>query len=125
MDRGDPTGHWGRQCWDTGTTAAIVALHELAGAPLRAPRGVAARVFRPKMVRGHRGCSPWVQRGGDDFKVVDSGGLNFPSFNGVAQPHPRSSGPKDGIRSFLVLSSRSSPSPIASGGGELAHAMTA
>jgi hypothetical protein len=31
------------------------------------------------------------------------------SFDGVARPHPRSSGPKDGFPSFLVLSSRSSP----------------
>jgi hypothetical protein len=44
--------------------AAIPAPPELAGASLRAPRGVAARVFQPKTVRGHRGCSPLVQHGG-------------------------------------------------------------
>jgi hypothetical protein len=37
---------------------AFAAPHELAGAPLRAPQGVAARVFWPKMAQGHRGCSP-------------------------------------------------------------------
>jgi hypothetical protein len=44
---------------------------------------------------------------GDDLKVADGSGLNFLSFNGVTRPHTRSSGPKDGFPSFLVLSSRS------------------
>jgi hypothetical protein len=34
MDVRDLTDHWGRRHWDTGTVAAIAALHELAGAPL-------------------------------------------------------------------------------------------
>jgi hypothetical protein len=46
---------------------------------------------------------------GDDLKVADGGDLNFLSFDGVARPHPRSSGPKDGFLSFLILSSRSYP----------------
>jgi hypothetical protein len=62
---------------------------------------------------------------GDDFKVADGGDLGFSGFNNVAQPHPRSSSPKDGFPSFLILSSRSSPGPIASGGGGLTHATTA
>jgi hypothetical protein len=57
--------------------------------------------------------------------VADGGSLTFPSFDGVARPYPRSSGPKDGFSSFPVLSSRSSPGPIASGGGGLVHAMIA
>jgi hypothetical protein len=48
----------GRRRWDTGTAAAIATAHDLVGAPLQAPWGVAARVYWPKMVRGHRGCSP-------------------------------------------------------------------
>jgi hypothetical protein len=62
---------------------------------------------------------------GDDSKVADGGGLTFLGFDGVAWPYPRSSGPKDGFASFLILSSRYSPGPIASGGGGLVHAMTA
>jgi hypothetical protein len=62
---------------------------------------------------------------GDDFKVADGGGLNFPGFDSVAWPHPRSSGPKNGFPRFLVLPSRSSPDPIASGGSRLAHATAA
>jgi hypothetical protein len=27
MDGGDSIGRWGRQCWDTGTAAAIAAPH--------------------------------------------------------------------------------------------------
>jgi hypothetical protein len=61
---------------------------------------------------------------GDDSKVADGGGLTFPGFDGITWPYPRSSGPKDGFPSFLVLFSRSSPGPIASGGSKLVHAMT-
>jgi hypothetical protein len=46
---------------------------------------------------------------GDDFKVAVGGGLDFSSFNGVARPHPRSSGPRDYFPRFLALSSRSYP----------------
>jgi hypothetical protein len=79
-------------------------------APLRAPWGVAASIFL-----GLKRCGdivdthPGFNVEGDDLKVADSGGLNFLSFNAVARPHPRSSGPKDGFPSFLVLSSRSYP----------------
>jgi hypothetical protein len=45
MDGGDPFSCWGWRCWDTGMTATIAAPHELVGALLRAPRGVAAIVF--------------------------------------------------------------------------------
>jgi hypothetical protein len=61
---------------------------------------------------------------GDDFKVANGGGLNFPSFNSIARPHPRCSGPNDGFPSFLVLSLSSSPGPIALRGDRLVHAMT-
>jgi hypothetical protein len=40
---------------------------------------------------------------GDDFMVADDGGLNFPGFDGMAWPHPRSSGSKDGFASFLKI----------------------
>jgi hypothetical protein len=59
---------------------------------------------------------------GDNFEVADGGIFNFLSFDSVARPHLRFSGPKDGFRSFLVLSS---PGSIASGGGRLVHVMTA
>jgi hypothetical protein len=68
---------------------------------------------------------PWFNMAGDDFKVADGGSLNFPGFDGFARPLLRSSGPKDGFPSFLILSKRSSPSPIVSGGGGLVHVMTA
>jgi hypothetical protein len=48
----------------------------------------------------------------EDSKVADGGSLTFPGFDGIVRPYPRSSGPKDGFPSFLVLSSRSSPGPI-------------
>jgi hypothetical protein len=48
-----------------------------------------------------------------------------PSFDGGARPHPRPSDPKDGFLSILILSSRSFPSPIALGGGELVLATSA
>jgi hypothetical protein len=124
MDGGDPIGHWGWRCWDTDKTAAIATPHELVRAPLRAPRGVAARVFGLKRCRDMGDAHPGFNVVGDDFKVADGGDLNFPSFDGVAGPHSRSSGPKDGFPSFLIFSSRSSPAPIASGGGGLAHART-
>jgi hypothetical protein len=82
----------------------------LAGAPLRAPRGTAVRVFL-----GLKRCGdiadthPGFNVAGDDLKVADSGGLDFLSFDGVAQPHPRSSGPRDQFPRFLTLSSRSYP----------------
>jgi hypothetical protein len=47
MDGGDPTGHWGQLHWDTSTAAALAALHELAGAPLRASPRCADRVVQP------------------------------------------------------------------------------
>jgi hypothetical protein len=46
---------------------------------------------------------------GNDIKVADGGGLDFLSFDGVARPHPRSSGPRDWFPRFLALSSRSFP----------------
>jgi hypothetical protein len=46
---------------------------------------------------------------GDDLKVADGGGMDFLSFNGVARPHPRSSGLRDWFSRFLALSSRSYP----------------
>jgi hypothetical protein len=45
----------------------------------------------------------------DDLKVADGGGLEFLSFDGVARPHPRSSGPRDWFPRFVALSSRSYP----------------
>jgi hypothetical protein len=82
----------------------------LAIAPLRAPRGVAASIFLGLKWCGVIGDThPGFNMAGDDVKVADGSGLNFLSFDGVAQPHPRSSDPKDGFPSFLVLSSRSYP----------------
>jgi hypothetical protein len=76
-------------------------------------------------MQGHRGI---LTLGsivvGDDSKVADSGSLTFSGFDGVSQPHLRSSTPKDRFPSFLVLSSRSYPCSIASGGGGLVHAVT-
>jgi hypothetical protein len=80
--------------------------------------------FGLKRCRDIGDAHPGFNVAGDDFKLADGGGLNFLSFIDVTQPHPRSSGPKDGFPSFLVLSSRSSPGPIASGGGGLVHATT-
>jgi hypothetical protein len=42
----------------------------------------------------------------DGLKVAVGGGLDFSSFDGVARPHPRSSGPRDWFPRFLALSSR-------------------
>jgi hypothetical protein len=50
---------------------------------------------------------PGFNVAGGDLKVADGGGLTFLGFDGVARPHPRSSGLKDGFPRFLVLSSRS------------------
>jgi hypothetical protein len=44
---------------------------------------------------------------GDGLKVVVGGGLDFSSFDGVARPHPRFSGPRNWFPRFLALSSRS------------------
>jgi hypothetical protein len=80
----------------------------LARAPLRAPRGVAASVFLGLNWCGDIGDThPGFNVAGDDLKVAHGGGLNFLSFDGVARPHPRSFGPKDGFPSLLILSSRS------------------
>jgi hypothetical protein len=46
---------------------------------------------------------------GDGLKVVVGDGSDFLSFNGVARPHPRSSGPRNWFPRFLALSSRSYP----------------
>jgi hypothetical protein len=46
---------------------------------------------------------------GDGLKVAVGGGLDFLSFDGVAWPHPRFSGPRNRFPRFLVLSSRSYP----------------
>jgi hypothetical protein len=46
---------------------------------------------------------------GDGLKVAVGGGLDFSSFDGVARPHLRSSGPRDWFPRFLALSSRSYP----------------
>jgi hypothetical protein len=75
-----------------------------------APRGVVASVFLVLKWCGDIGDThPGFNVAGDDLKVADSGGLNFLSFDGVARPHPRTSGLKVGFPSFLVLSSRSYP----------------
>jgi hypothetical protein len=44
---------------------------------------------------------------GDGLKVAVGGGLDFLSFDGVAWPHPRFSGPRNRFPSFLALSSSS------------------
>jgi hypothetical protein len=44
---------------------------------------------------------------GDDLMVANGGGLDFLSFDGVARPHPWSSGLRDWFPRFLALSSRS------------------
>jgi hypothetical protein len=44
---------------------------------------------------------------GDGLKVAVGGGLDFLSFDGIAQAHLRSSGPRDWFPRFLALSSRS------------------
>jgi hypothetical protein len=44
---------------------------------------------------------------GDGLKVAIGGGLDFSCFDGIARPHPRSSGPRDWFPRFLALSSRS------------------
>jgi hypothetical protein len=46
---------------------------------------------------------------GDGLKVAVGGGLDFSSFDGVARPHPRFSGPRNWFPRFLALSSRSYP----------------
>jgi hypothetical protein len=40
----------------------------------------------------------------DGLKVAIGSGSDFLSFDGVAQPHPRSSGPRDWFPRFLALS---------------------
>jgi hypothetical protein len=44
---------------------------------------------------------------GDGLKVAVGGGTDFMSFDVVARPHTRSSGPRDWFPWFLSLSSRS------------------
>jgi hypothetical protein len=44
---------------------------------------------------------------GDGLKVAVGGSSDFLSFDGVARPHLRSSGPRDWFPGFLALSSRS------------------
>jgi hypothetical protein len=46
---------------------------------------------------------------GDGLKVVVGGGLDFSSFDGIARPHLRFSGPRNWFPRFLTLSSRSYP----------------
>jgi hypothetical protein len=46
---------------------------------------------------------------GDGLMVAVGGGMDFSSFDGVARPHLRSSGPRDWLPRFLALSSRSYP----------------
>jgi hypothetical protein len=46
---------------------------------------------------------------GDGLKLAVDGGLDFSSFDGVARPHPRFSGPRNWFPRFLTLSSRSYP----------------
>jgi hypothetical protein len=61
----------------------------------------------------------------NDSKVADGGGSTFSVLtvvHGLTQDFPT---PKVGFLSFLVLSSRSFPSPIASGGDKLVLAMFA
>jgi hypothetical protein len=62
---------------------------------------------------------PRFNRGGEWLQGGWQRQLNLPSFDGVARPYLRPSGPKDGFPRFIILSSRSSLGPIASGGGEL------
>jgi hypothetical protein len=45
----------------------------------------------------------------DGLKVAVGSGLDFLSFDCVARPHPRFSGPKNWFPRFLALSSRSYP----------------
>jgi hypothetical protein len=46
---------------------------------------------------------------GDGLKVAVGSGLDFSSFDSVARPHPRFSGPRNWFPRFLTLSSRSYP----------------
>jgi hypothetical protein len=46
---------------------------------------------------------------GDGLKVAVGGGLDFSSFDGIARPHSRFSGPRNWFPRFLALSSRSYP----------------
>jgi hypothetical protein len=46
---------------------------------------------------------------GDGLKVAVGDGLDFSSFDGVARPHLRFSGPRNWFPRFLTLSSRSYP----------------
>jgi hypothetical protein len=46
---------------------------------------------------------------GDGLKEAVGGDLDILSFDGIARPHPRSSGPRDWFTRFLALSSRSYP----------------
>jgi hypothetical protein len=43
------------------------------------------------------------------LKVAVDGGLDFSSFDGVARPHPRFSGPRNWFPRFITLFSRSYP----------------
>jgi hypothetical protein len=61
----------------------------------------------PKTVRGHRDSYLGFNVAGDGLKVAVGGGLAFWSFDGVARPHPRFSGPRNWFPRFLALSSRS------------------
>jgi hypothetical protein len=63
----------------------------------------------PKTVRGHRDSYLGFNVAGDGLKVAVGGGLAFSSFDGVARPHPRFSGPRNWFPRFLALSSRSYP----------------
>jgi hypothetical protein len=78
-----------------------------------------------KWCRGIRDTHPRFNRGGEWLQGGGRRHLNLPGFDGVARPYLRPSGPKDGFPRFLVLSSRSSPDPIASGGSELVLATSA
>jgi hypothetical protein len=46
---------------------------------------------------------------GDGLNVAVGGGLDFSTFDGVAQPHQTLSGPRNWFPRFLALSSRSYP----------------
>jgi hypothetical protein len=95
-------GHWRGGCPHCAA--------RLAGAPLRAPRGTTVGVFLGlKQCGGIGDTHPGFNVAGDDLKVADGGGLDFLSFDSVARPHPRSSGPRDWFPRFLALSSRSYP----------------
>jgi hypothetical protein len=81
--------------------------------------------FGLKWCRGIWDTHPRFNHGGEWLQGGRQRWLNLLGFDGGARPHPSPSDPKDGFLSFLVLSSRSFPGPIALGGDELVLATSA